>query len=313
MELQQVRYFRALAHSLNFTRAAEQCNVTQPALTRAIQKLEFELGGALIHRERNLTQLTQLGHLVLPMFERTLAAAEAALLHAAEYRNKQIAPLKIGLGSGVAANITARPLFEVSKTVPGLSIELVDTPVDKIFSSLLEGAADVAIACDASPATCDRFDRWRLFEEPFVVLMPSDHPLAVHDIISLDQLSDVNWLDFAGCDARPMACERGNGPDTKYAIAHRASQAFQLLPLVAAGMGLMLAPQHMPLIHGIVAKFVDDPHLRRRVCLISVAGRRHPASLDAFIKIMRTRDWTRDLGIREKPAPAAGEELASVA
>jgi DNA-binding transcriptional LysR family regulator len=50
MEMQQVRYFLALARELNFTRAAEACNVTQPALTRAIQALEAELGGRLFHR-----------------------------------------------------------------------------------------------------------------------------------------------------------------------------------------------------------------------------------------------------------------------
>ena len=58
MELHQVRYFVALARSMNFTRAAEQCNVTQPALTKTIQKLEYELGGPLVFRERQLTQLT---------------------------------------------------------------------------------------------------------------------------------------------------------------------------------------------------------------------------------------------------------------
>lgn len=57
MELHQARYFLALAKSLNFTRAAEQCNVSQPALTRALQKLEHELDGALVHRERQLTQI----------------------------------------------------------------------------------------------------------------------------------------------------------------------------------------------------------------------------------------------------------------
>src|SRR5262249_55698195 len=64
MELHQVRYCVALCKNLNFTRAAEACNVTQPALTRAIQKLEDELGGPLFERERNLTQLTELGRLM---------------------------------------------------------------------------------------------------------------------------------------------------------------------------------------------------------------------------------------------------------
>ena len=58
MEMQQVRYFVTLAQVLNFTRAAEQCNVTQPALTRAILLLEHELGGPLFHRERGYTHLS---------------------------------------------------------------------------------------------------------------------------------------------------------------------------------------------------------------------------------------------------------------
>jgi len=65
MEMHQVRYFLAVAETLNFTRAAERCNVSQPALTRAIQNLEGEFGGLLFRRERNLTHLTELGRLVV--------------------------------------------------------------------------------------------------------------------------------------------------------------------------------------------------------------------------------------------------------
>ena len=66
MEMHQVRYFLALAEELNFTRASERCNVTQPSLSRAIKLLEEELGGLLFHRERESTCLTDLGHMVLP-------------------------------------------------------------------------------------------------------------------------------------------------------------------------------------------------------------------------------------------------------
>ena len=64
MELYQIRYFVALCEALNFARAAEQCGVSSPSLTRAVQKLEHEL--ALIRRERRLTHLTDLGRLVRP-------------------------------------------------------------------------------------------------------------------------------------------------------------------------------------------------------------------------------------------------------
>ena len=97
MELHQVRYFVALARSMNFTRAAEQCNVTQPALTKAIQKLEYELSGPLVFRERQLTQLTDLGKLMLPMLQRTLGAIEAARTNAKEYKRKKVASLGIAM------------------------------------------------------------------------------------------------------------------------------------------------------------------------------------------------------------------------
>ena len=63
MEMHQVRYFLAVAEELNFTRAAERCNVTQPSLSRAIKLLEEELGGLLFYRERESTHLTDLGHM----------------------------------------------------------------------------------------------------------------------------------------------------------------------------------------------------------------------------------------------------------
>src|SRR3954471_17923279 len=115
MELHQIRYFLALAQSLNFTRAAEQCNVTQPALTKAIQKLEQELGGGLIYRERQLTQLTDLGKLVLPTLEATLAAADTVRLHAREFQDKSVAPLRVGLAPCISAALVAAPLADIAR------------------------------------------------------------------------------------------------------------------------------------------------------------------------------------------------------
>ena len=78
MEMQQVIYFQALCEELNFTRAARRCNVSQPSLTRSIRLLEEEFGGALLHRERNNTHLSELGQIVKPHLDRILEQAEAA-------------------------------------------------------------------------------------------------------------------------------------------------------------------------------------------------------------------------------------------
>jgi len=117
MELSQVRYFATLCKTLNFTRAAEQCNVTQPAFTRAIQRLEDELGGPLIFRERNLTQLTELGRAMRPHLEAMLDAADAATALAAAKRQHTPSSLKIGLGPGIGAAAVADAVKEVLKAL----------------------------------------------------------------------------------------------------------------------------------------------------------------------------------------------------
>src|SRR5215510_3109591 len=78
MEMHQVRYFLAVARTLNFTRAAEQCNVSQPALTRAIRQLEEELAGKLLRREGKHSHLTDLGVRMVPLMQQCLDSALAA-------------------------------------------------------------------------------------------------------------------------------------------------------------------------------------------------------------------------------------------
>jgi LysR family hydrogen peroxide-inducible transcriptional activator len=78
MELHQIRYFLAVCETLNFTRATESCNVTQPALTSAVQKLEEEMGGLLLRRERSRTHLTEFGQAMRPHLEEVLRNTGAA-------------------------------------------------------------------------------------------------------------------------------------------------------------------------------------------------------------------------------------------
>ena len=167
MEFHQARYFLALAKSRNFTRAAEQCQVTQPALTKAVQKLERELDGVLIYRERQLTQLTDLGKLVLPMVERTLAAADSIRFYAREFQRKGIAPLKIALDPSVSAIVVAQPLSELARVIPGLEVDLIEAQAHEVSTLLLDGEVNAAICGDVDVLP-DRIDHWRLFDERLI-------------------------------------------------------------------------------------------------------------------------------------------------
>jgi DNA-binding transcriptional LysR family regulator len=293
MELHQVRYFLSVSRSLNFTRAAEQCNVTQPALTKAIQKLEQELGGELIHRERQLTQLTDLGKLVLPMLQNMIAAADAARLHAREFQRKEIAPLKIGLTPCVSARLIVRPLFEIARLMPGLQVEIVEESTDRLAYMLLEG--DIAAALVGETGTIpDRIDRWRLFEERFLVLISPESPLAAHSEITLDTAAETVWLQRIGCEATKHLAEGVRHRELK--VGHRGHRESHLQYMVAAGLGAMLIAEHSPRLPSLIARRIAGDPIRREVYLLAVAGRRYSPALDAFVKIARVYDWNSAIG-----------------
>ena len=112
MEMHQVRYFLAVARLLNFTRAADDCNVTQPSLTRAIKQLEAELGGDLFRRERPAAQLTELGQRMHPLLKQCYEAAERRAVAGRilqERRSRRAAHCADAFHRPVAADSPSRP------------------------------------------------------------------------------------------------------------------------------------------------------------------------------------------------------------
>ncbi len=114
MEMHQIRYFLALCHTLNFTRAAEECHVSQPALSRAIRQLEVELGGELLRRERSLTQITDLGRAALPSLRQCYEGRQTAQSLAQSYLKKGHAPSPYGARS--SATLFSSPTHGAGST-----------------------------------------------------------------------------------------------------------------------------------------------------------------------------------------------------
>jgi DNA-binding transcriptional LysR family regulator len=325
VELHQIRYFLALARSLNFTRAAQVCNVTQPALTKAVQKLELELGGVLIHRERQLTQLTDLGKLVLPMLERAFVAAESVHTLAIEFQRKEIAPLKIALAPCVSAGLFEAPLAEIARFMPGLQVELVEAEPERLNDLLLDGTVNAAVGSDEAGELPVRIDHWTLVEEHYRVLVPRDSSLATMAEVSIDLLKDETWLERADCDAFNQIWRGLFPPDYEPHIGHRGRHLGHLQHMVAAGLGLMLWPEHAPHLPGLVTRpFREGSAPTRNLQLLVVAGRRYSPALEALVKIARLHDWRAGFpkpdaavmapadGRDRRTAPASDARMASV-
>ncbi|MGY4476178.1 LysR family transcriptional regulator [Bradyrhizobium sp. USDA 3364] len=290
MELHQVRYFLAVASTLNFTRAAEQCNVAQPALTKGVQKLEQELGGQLIYRERRLTQLTDLGKEVLPMLERTLVSAETVRRKAQDFQRKEVAPLKIGLAPSISASLVLDPIAETAKGVPGLHVELREGAAEKLVNLLLKGEISAAMVGDVRDMP-DRIDDWSLFEERYVAVLAPTHRLANRPSIGIDDLRETILLERADCDV-VAKIQQAYFPEEPLHLGHRSGNDLHLQHMAAAGFGVILAPEHMPHLPMLKTIPLEGDLASREVRLLAVQGRRYSPALDAFVKVTRLRDWS---------------------
>lgn len=308
MEFHQIRYFLALTRTLNFTRAAEQCRVTQSALTRSIQKLEYELGAPLFYRERQLTQLTDLGKIVLPMLEKTLNAIDAARFRAKEYNSNGLAPLRIGLTPSISASLLVEPFAELVRRFPGLQVELIENTAEKLVTALLEGEIHAAVSeqVDELP---DRIDHWKLFEERYVTVVSRSHPFAHRPKIPVAELQKARWVARDACEVGQRFVDGCFEADASPKIVHRGRQEGHLQHMVAAGLGVLLAPEHAPCLPSVVSRPIEGDPVRRLVELMVVAGRRYSPALDAFVKIARLRDWRQYV---ELPSDTSSADQAPV-
>ena len=146
LEMHHIRYFLAVAETLNLTKAAERCNVTQPALTRAIKALEGELGGELLRRERALSHLTELGQRMFPMLRNCYETALAAKLLAASIAKSETAPLTVAISHTVPLGRFGPLLRELSRALPGLQLTLRRGSGQEVAECLRSGTAELAIA-----------------------------------------------------------------------------------------------------------------------------------------------------------------------
>lgn len=124
MEMHQIRYFLAVSRTLNFIRAAKECNVAQPSLTRAIYKLEEELGGELFRPERNRTHLTELGKRMISPLTQCYESAKAAKADADSFGSTEFSPLRCGVSHSIDLMIIAPTLLALAEAMPGVKLHL---------------------------------------------------------------------------------------------------------------------------------------------------------------------------------------------
>ena len=307
MEMYQVRYFLALAGTRNFTRAAEQCHVTQPSLTRAIKMLEDELGGPLLRRDRQNTNLTDLGQVMLPQLERMWTSVESVKTTAASLLNLRDAPLKLGLMCTIGPLRFAGFLSRFRSQQPGIRLSLIERKPSDLAAALHGGELDVAVMAQAAPFD-DRFRVEPLYPERFAVGFALGHRFQKMAAVRMADMDGESYLIRVNCEYfdQLKAAREASGATLRYAYKSEREEWIQAM--AAAGLGICFLPVYSPVVAGLLSRPIIEPEVSREVSLVTVAGRRHTPALATFVRALKGYAWPElgDAPQQRSPLGAVG-------
>lgn len=219
-DLRQVRYFVAVAEELNFTRAAERLHMAQPPLSAAIRQLEQQLGIALLERTSRTVQLTTAGRLLLEEGRELLRQADRVFAAVRETGHAPVGRLEVGVSPAARYDVGPAFFAACAEQAAGVMAYPREDTTGALLHDLRAGRLDLVLAF-CPPKDADDLERLRLRDEPAVVHVPADHPLAARDHVALIELA-TERLVVAGGPGSPgytaavvARCrEAGFEPDT---------------------------------------------------------------------------------------------------
>jgi LysR family transcriptional regulator, hydrogen peroxide-inducible genes activator len=290
MEMHQIRYFLAVCETLNFTRAAEQCHVTQPALTRAIQRLEEEFGGLLFRRERHLTHMTDLGRLIRPQLEQIWRQTADAKTTARSFLKLENALLNLGVMCTIGPLRSIGFVTDFWRANQGVELTLREGVPAALSELLRVGELDLAVMAQPEPFE-ERFDVQPLYRERFVVAFPPGHRFASQDGVRMADIEGESYLLRINCEykdcLRTMREERGLGLRHVY----RSEREDWIQTMVMAGIGIAFLPEYSVVLPGLQTRPLVEPEVVREVALVTVAGRRFSPAVTTFVRAIRAYQW----------------------
>ena len=234
----------AVATELHFGRAAASLNMTQPPLTRQIQLLEHEVGVRLLERSGGNVRLTPAGAVFLREAEDILRRSQAATLAARRAMRADAGSVTMGFIPAASFTMLPQLLAVVQAQLPDVQVVLREMQTVEQIEAIGTDRIELGIVRPFAPRSFT--ESVAIFREPFVLAMPTAHPLVEHDAIPLSALEGQPFVQFCPSESRylyelvagRMRAE-GVAPETVQTLSHTHS----ILSLVDAGVGVALVPR----------------------------------------------------------------------
>lgn len=286
MEVEELRWFVAVADGQTVGETADTFGVSQPAVTRGLQRLSGELGASVTERVGRRLRLTASGYSLLGRARRVIEEIDEARREVAEANDPDSGTVRLGFLSPLGTWLVPALLTAFRTERPRVRFELRDDGFARISQALLEGNLDLLLSSHP-PVGEVRFEP--LLEEELVLNVPEDHRLAVRQQVRIAQLADEEWvLQSSGYGLRQrveeLCAEAGFEPKA----AFEGPDLSTLFALIASGSGIGLFPTR-PAAPSGVRQVQLSPRVRRTIGLVSVPGAVRSPSADAFAELVRRR------------------------
>jgi LysR family hydrogen peroxide-inducible transcriptional activator len=242
MEMHQLRYVVAVARAGNFSRAADQCHVSQPSLSQQILKLEQELGERLFDRMKREAKLTPHGQAFLPRAVKILEEVDVAKREACDAQKLLRGRVVMGVLPTIAPYLLPAVLVPFTGKFPGVEIVVQEDTTSQLLK--LAHACEIDFAVASRPIQDQQIEIKDLFAEELCVALPPGHPLTRKRAVSVADLEQEPFIVMkeGHClgDQVLNFCERR---DLKPAITFRSAQLETVQALVCSGVGISLIPE----------------------------------------------------------------------
>lgn len=296
--LRQMRAFVALAKTGNFTLAAEYLHVTQSALSGLIKEMEQTMGVRVVDRSTRKIALTEIGHSLLPLFAKMIDDLDGAMQDIANRTALKKGMVRIAAPQMMACTLLPEVIAAYRRAHPEVQVKLVDCAVESVSSRVFSGEVDFGIGPERDPTA--QISAQVLFEMPFVLVFPQDHPLAQRQQVGWADIHDYPFISLQGqFTERLLADMHAAVRDAPLNPANEVTFMTTALAMVSAGLGVTVClPYAEPLVklYQLHMRLLQAPQLTRRFFVYTREGRSLSPAADSFIgflfRYVESHDWT---------------------
>lgn len=273
IELRHLRQFVAVAEELHFGRAAARLHMTQPPLTMAIRQLEGLLGTELFVRTRRSVALSPAGDALLPQARRVLSQVDELGPTVRAAAQGIVGRLRLGFVSTIGYGALPGWLRGFREQVPGVELALREATLDVQLAAFAAGEIDAGFVLHARGERLPGFEQVVVVDEPLVLALPADHPMAGRDALRIAEVLREPLVIFPRSISPSLYDALLLAYRAHQAAPHIAQEAIQMqtiVNLVSAGIGVAWVPESVTRLQrpGVIYRAVDDAALACETSLV---------------------------------------------